>query len=74
MIKRQERITPYLAIYSFLFMLINLRFTQYFMVALGVILVEHVFMIAFLFGYGFPYDRFCTYMILSLIIFLITEF
>ena len=55
-------------------MLIQLRFSEYFLLALGVIVVEHVFMIAFLFGYGFEYDRFCTYMVLSLIIYLITEY
>ena len=74
MIMRQERIAPYISIYTFLFILIHMRFSTFFLPALVIVFLEHIFMITFLSGYGFEYDRFCTYMMLSLIIYLITEY
>ena len=53
-----------------LFMLIHMRFSTFFLPSLIIVFLEHIFMISYLTGYRFEYDRFCTYIMLSLIIYL----
>ena len=51
-----------------------MRFSTYFLPSLVIVFLEHIYMIVYLSKYGFNYDRFCSYMMLSLVIYLITEY